>query len=633
MTLVMLAFMPVLVITGYFISVITAKITMKSNRAYAFASSLAQQALGNVRTVFAFNGQSRTVDDYNNALEMPERVGIRQGFYSGLTIGTTNCVAYCGYALAMWYGAQRVADAAYTGGDVVNVLLAALIGGFALGQAVPNWEGFQTGRAAAARLFFIMNRQPLIDMNAGGDKPKEVSGAIEFQGVSFAYPSRPDKMVFRDFSLRVPAGQTVALVGESGSGKSTAVSLIERFYDPAEGSVLLDGQDIRGLDLGWLRSHLGLVSQEPTLFATTIRENILFGKPGATEEEMVAAARSANAHSFISSLPNGYDTHVGEKGVQMSGGQKQRIAIARAILKNPAVLLLDEATSALDAESERVVQEALDRLMVGRTTVVVAHRLSTVRDADAIAVVKQGSVIELGTHSELLAKGGAYATLVQMQGAQEEDEDRNRRKVVEMDKARGGQSLLQQVFKNPNWAVPGKMGGEGVVELAEEVVEVADEVADVVARTASNVVHAVETGQFTNDTSKTSTVRRRKRKWSLKKADESEEDGAEVEKGRIAALNRPEMPAAICGILGSIGMGMLTPSFSIIFSSMVGVFYVYYDGAKLHSTIVTWLQIKIYNILVKTCRCQQNQERGTKMVTRFHGHWFWSIFLRDIAVL
>jgi hypothetical protein len=169
--------------------------------------------------------------------------------------------------------------------------------------------------------------------------------------------------------------------------------------------------------------------------------------------------------------------------------------------------------------------------------------------------------------------------------------------------------------------------------LAEEVVEVADEVADVVARTASNVVHAVETGQFTNDTSKTSTVRRRKRKWSLKKADESEEDGAEVEKGRIAALNRPEMPAAICGILGSIGMGMLTPSFSIIFSSMVGVFYVYYDGAKLHSTIVTWLQIKIYNILVKTCRCQQNQERGTKMVTRFHGHWFWSIFLRDIAVL
>jgi ATP-binding cassette subfamily B (MDR/TAP) protein 1 len=227
--------------------------------------------------------------------------------------------------------------------------------------------------------------------------------------------------------------------------------------------------------------------------------------------------------------------------------------------------------------------------MVGRTTVVVAHRLSTVRDADAIAVVKQGSVIELGTHSELLAKGGAYATLVQMQGAQEEDEDRNRKKVIEMDKARGGQSLLQQVFKNPNWAVPGKMGGEGVVELAEEVVEVADEVADVVARTASNVVHAVETGQFTNDTSKTSTVRRRKRKWSLKKADESEEDGAEVEKGRIAALNRPEMPAAICGILGSIGMGMLTPSFSIIFSSMVGVFYVYYDDAsKIKSEAQKW---------------------------------------------
>ncbi len=232
--------------------------------------------------------------------------------------------------------------------------------------------------------------------------PGPVLGEIQLQHVDFAYPSRPEILIFRDFSLHVPAGKTVALVGSSGSGKSTVVQLIERFYDPQAGAVLLDGRDLRTLPLRWLRNQVGLVSQEPTLFATTIYENIAIGLPGCSGEEVEAAARAANAHGFVSNLPLGYQTQVGERGVQLSGGQKQRIAIARAILKGPKVMLLDEATSALDTRSEALVQAALDRLVVGRTTVVVAHRLSTVQGADAIAVVQGGVVAQLGTHKELL---------------------------------------------------------------------------------------------------------------------------------------------------------------------------------------------------------------------------------------
>ena len=374
MTLVILSLLPILGFAGFLLTYVSGKMSENINKAYAKANSVAQQALGNIRTVYAFNGEDRTVQTYDDVLDAPTKQGIKQGFLGGTTLGLTNCIAFCSYALAMWYGGQLVIDGEYNGGQVLNVLFAALIGGIALGQGAPNIQYFQSGKVAGARVFHILSRVPQIDLDAEGVELESVNGVLEFKGVSFAYPSRLDKPVFNDFSLTVPSGATVALVGESGSGKSTAVSLIERFYDPQGGSVSLDGVDLRQLGLRWLRSQIGLVSQEPTLFATSIRENIAFGKPGATEEEIESAARAANAHSFISRLPAGYNTHVGEKGVQMSGGQKQRIAIARAILKNPKILLLDEATSALDAESERVVQDALDKLMVSRTTVVVAHR-------------------------------------------------------------------------------------------------------------------------------------------------------------------------------------------------------------------------------------------------------------------
>jgi len=269
-------------------------------------------------------------------------------------------------------------------------------------------------------IFALLDRKSKID--SGSDEGltlDEVKGDIDFRHVSFKYPSRPDVQIFSDFTLHIPSGKTVALVGESGSGKSTIISLLERFYNPDSGTISLDGVEIKSLKVNWLRDQIGLVGQEPVLFNDTIRANIAYGKHGeVTEEELIKVAKAANAHEFISSLPQGYDTTVGERGVQLSGGQKQRVAIARAILKDPRILLLDEATSALDAESERIVQDALDNVMVGRTTIIVAHRLSTIKSADIIAVLKDGAIVEKGRHETLMnIKDGFYASLVELRSS------------------------------------------------------------------------------------------------------------------------------------------------------------------------------------------------------------------------
>lgn len=273
------------------------------------------------------------------------------------------------------------------------------------------------GLSAGARVFEYMALSPVIPLTGGYCIPnKDIRGSITFQNVTFSYPCRPGFNVLKDFTLKLPSGKIVALVGQSGGGKTTVASLLERFYDPEAGSVTLDGHDLRTLNPSWLRGQvIGFISQEPVLFATTIMENIRFGKLDASDEEVYTAAREANAHEFISSFPDGYSTVVGERGTTLSGGQKQRLAIARALIKQPTVLILDEATSALDAESERVVQEALDRASAGRTVLVIAHRLSTVRAAHSIIVMANGQVCEAGTHEELLKKGGLYSELIRRQ--------------------------------------------------------------------------------------------------------------------------------------------------------------------------------------------------------------------------
>jgi ATP-binding cassette, subfamily B (MDR/TAP), member 1 len=315
--------------------------------------------------------------------------------------------------VAFWYMGLEISRGHSSFEEAFKAFFAIFLAAFGAAQAQAYFPDVARGKAAVQRVFAIIDRRSAIDAaDPSGLRPATCEGSVELQNVTFCYPARPEAPVFVDFSLTVPAGKTVALVGESGSGKSTVIQLIERFYDPQAGSVLLDGVDLRQLNLKWLRSYVGLVSQEPVLFNMTVADNIRYGNPGATLEAAVAAAKAANADGFISALPEGYHTRLGEGAIQLSGGQKQRVAIARALLKDPRVLLLDEATSALDAESERVVQAALDRLMHGRTTLVVAHRLSTVRDADSIAVVYKGHIVEQGRHAELVAAGGAYARLV-----------------------------------------------------------------------------------------------------------------------------------------------------------------------------------------------------------------------------
>ncbi|OQU84543.1 hypothetical protein SORBI_3004G073600 [Sorghum bicolor] len=416
LTLVALPSVLLLIIPGFMYGRILIGLARRIREQYTRPGAIAEQAVSSVRTVYSFVAERTTMAHFSAALEESARLGIKQGLAKGVAIGS-NGITFAIWAFNVWYGSRLVMYHGYQGGTVFAVSAAIVVGGLALGSGLSNVKYFSEASSAAERVQEVILRVPKIDSeSSAGDEVANVAGDVEFKNVEFCYPSRPETPIFVSFNLRVPAGRTVALVGGSGSGKSTVIALLERFYDPAAGEVTLDGVDIRRLRLKWLRAQMGLVSQEPALFATSIRENILFGKEDATEEEVVAAAKAANAHNFISQLPQGYDTQVGERGVQMSGGQKQRIAIARAILKSPKILLLDEATSALDTESERVVQEALDLASVGRTTIVVAHRLSTIRNADMIAVMQYGEVKELGSHDELIAnENGLYTSLVRLQ--------------------------------------------------------------------------------------------------------------------------------------------------------------------------------------------------------------------------
>ncbi|PWA36359.1 ABC transporter Tap-like, P-loop containing nucleoside triphosphate hydrolase [Artemisia annua] len=431
LALVTLAVVPLIAVIGGIHATTLAKLSSKSQEALSQAGNIAEQTIVQIRTVLAYVGESRALQAYSSALKISQRLGYKSGFSKGFGLGATYFTVFCCYALLLWYGGYLVRHHHTNGGLAIATMFSVMIGGLALGQSAPSMSAFAKARVAAAKIFRIIDHKPSVDKNAeSGLELDSVSGLVELKNVTFSYPSRPDVKILDNFSLSVPAGKTIALVGSSGSGKSTVVSLIERFYDPTSGQVMLDGHDIKGLKLKWLRQQIGLVSQEPALFATTIQENILLGRPDASMIEIEEAARVSNAHSFIIKLPDAYDTQVGERGLQLSGGQKQRIAIARAMLKNPGILLLDEATSALDSESEKLVQEALDRFMIGRTTLVIAHRLSTIRKADLVVVLQQGSVLEMGTHDELFAKGenGTYAKLIKMQEVAHETAMNNARK-------------------------------------------------------------------------------------------------------------------------------------------------------------------------------------------------------------
>ncbi|KAG4959298.1 hypothetical protein JHK87_035931 [Glycine soja] len=392
LSLVLLSSLPLLVLSGSVMSFAFAKMASRGQTAYSEAATVVERTIGSIRTVASFTGEKQARAQYDEYLTKAYRVGVQEGVAGGFGFGLVRLFIYCTYGLAVWFGGKMVLEKGYTGGQVISVFFAVLTGSMSLGQASPSLTAFAAGQAAAFKTFETIKRRPDIDAyEPYGQQPYDIPGDIELREVCFSYPSRPDELIFNGFSISIPSGTTAALVGQSGSGKSTVISFIERFYDQQAGEVLIDGINLREFQLKWIRQKISLVSQEPVLFACSIKENIAYGKDGATHEEIRAAADLANAAKFIDIFPNGLDTMVGEHGTQLSGGQKQRISIARAILKDPRILLLDEATSALDAESERVVQEILDRIMINRTTVIVAHCLSTIRNADVIAVIHQGT--------------------------------------------------------------------------------------------------------------------------------------------------------------------------------------------------------------------------------------------------
>eukprot|EP00257_Ricinus_communis_P014094 XP_015571690.2 putative ABC transporter B family member 8 [Ricinus communis] len=391
-------------------------LSKKSQREYSKANSIVEQALSSIKTVYSFTAEKSIIDRYSAILDKTSKLGIKQGIAKGLAVGSTG-LSFAIWAFLAWYGSHLVMYKGESGGRIYAAGISFILGGLSLGMALPDLKYFTEASVAAKRIFNRIDRVPEIDgEDTKGLVLEKMQGEIEFQHVRFTYPTRPDSIVLKDFNLKAEAGKTVALVGASGSGKSTAIALVQRFYDVNGGFVKIDGVDIRTLNLKWIRGKMGLVSQEHALFGASIKDNIMFGKLDATMDQVTAAAMAANAHNFIRQLPEGYETRVGERGALLSGGQKQRIAIARAIIKNPVILLLDEATSALDSESETLVQNALDQASMGRTTLVVAHKLSTIRNADLIAVVNNGCIIEIGSHNDLInRKNGHYANLAKLQ--------------------------------------------------------------------------------------------------------------------------------------------------------------------------------------------------------------------------
>uniref|UniRef100_A0A8C1WMY6 ATP-binding cassette, sub-family B (MDR/TAP), member 5 n=1 Tax=Cyprinus carpio TaxID=7962 RepID=A0A8C1WMY6_CYPCA len=392
--------------------------------AYAKAGAVAEEILFAFRTVVAFNGQKKAVEKYEKNLVEAKNFGVKKAITTNVSMGLTQFIIFGTYALAFWYGTKLSVDEPenYSIGRVIIVFFSVMIGAFSLGQGAPNLESIATARGAAYEVYKTIDMpRPIDSSSKEGHKPDHVKGDIEFKNIHFSYPSRKDVKILQGMNLKVPHGKTIALVGASGCGKSTTIQLLQRFYDPDSGEVTLDGHDIRSLNVCWLRENMGIVSQEPVLFGTTIAENIRYGREDATDEDIERAIKEANAYDFISKLPDKLNTMVGERGAQLSGGQKQRIAIARALIKNPKILLLDEATSALDTQSESIVQAALDKARAGRTTIVIAHRLSTIRSADIIAGFSEGKVVEHGTHRELMAKKGVYYSLVMQQVHEKEN--------------------------------------------------------------------------------------------------------------------------------------------------------------------------------------------------------------------
>uniref|UniRef100_A0A5B6Z274 Putative ABC transporter B family member 20 n=1 Tax=Davidia involucrata TaxID=16924 RepID=A0A5B6Z274_DAVIN len=407
---------PFIVAAGGISNIFLHRLAENIQDAYAEAASIAEQAVSYIRTLYAFTNETLAKYSYATSLQATLRYGILISLVQGLGLGFTYGLSICSCALQLWVGRFLVTHRKASGGEIIAAIFAIILSGLGLNQAATNFYSFEQGRIAAYRLFEMISRSSSA-VNQDGSTLISVQGNIEFRNVYFSYLSRPEIPILSGFYLTVPARKTVALVGRNGSGKSSIIPLMERFYDPTLGEVLLDGENIKSLNLQWLRNQIGLVTQEPALLSLSIRDNIAYGRSNATSDQIEEAAKIAHAHAFISSLEKGYETQVGRAGLALTEEQKMKLSVARAVLSNPSILLLDEVTGGLDFEAESAAQEALDIIMLGRSTIIIARQLSLIRNADYIAVMEEGQLVEMGTHDELLSLDGLYAELLRCEEA------------------------------------------------------------------------------------------------------------------------------------------------------------------------------------------------------------------------
>ncbi|MFN5147929.1 MAG: ABC transporter ATP-binding protein [Flavobacteriia bacterium] len=417
LALIMLSTVPVMAIIAVIFGRFIRRLSKKAQDQAAESNSIIEESLTGISNVKSFTNEFFMLGKYQVAVDEIRNLNVKSGIWRGLFVSFIIFCLFGAIVFIIWQGLLMTQgpNPELSPKDFFSFIMYTIMMGASIGSLPDLYASIQKSIGATENLMDLINKPSENEIITGTKKPV-ISGVVEFRNVGFSYPQRKDISVLNGISFSAKANETIALVGSSGSGKSTISSLLLHYYTINSGSILFDGIDINEIDLEYLRSHMAIVPQEVILFAGTIRDNVAFGKTDANEDEIIEAAKKANAWEFISSFPDGLDTQVGDRGIQLSGGQKQRIAIARAIIKNPTILILDEATSALDSESERLVQDALDKLMVGRTSFVIAHRLSTIKNAEKILVIQHGNIIEEGNHDDLIRAKGIYSNLVELQG-------------------------------------------------------------------------------------------------------------------------------------------------------------------------------------------------------------------------
>ncbi|XP_030385210.1 multidrug resistance protein homolog 65 isoform X2 [Scaptodrosophila lebanonensis] len=602
LTLAVSAYIPLVIVLNYYVAKYQGRLTAREQESYAGAGNLVEEVFNSIRTVVSFGGEKQEVERFENFLVPARKASQWKGAFSGFSDAVLKSMLFFSCAGAFWYGVnliiddRYVEDKEYTPAILMIAFFGIIVGADNIARTSPFLESFATARGCAANIFKVIDLPSKIDPLSTDGKLLNygLRGDIEFQDVFFRYPSRPEVIVHRGLNIKIRAGQTVALVGSSGCGKSTCMQLLQRFYDPVFGSVLLDDLDIRKYNIQWLRSNIAVVGQEPVLFLGTIAQNISYGKPNASQREIEAAATQAGAHEFICSLPESYQTMIGERGSQLSGGQKQRIAIARALIQNPKILLLDEATSALDYQSEKLVQQALDLASKGRTTVVVSHRLSAIRGADKIVFLHDGKVLEEGSHEDLMTLEGAYYDMVHA----------------------GDIKMPEEVEKEED-IDEAKRNSLAVYEKSFETSPLNFE---------KNQKNSVQFDEPIIKPSKTSNVQQGEVK--------EQKPNFFMIFGRIMRLARPEWCYLVLGAISAIAVGCTYPAFSIIFGEFYGALAEQDERVALSRTaVLSWACLGVAFLTGIVCFLQTYlfNYAGVWLTTRMRALAFKSMVSQEIG--